>query len=77
METNPHNFTNLFAQLGLPSSATDIEAFIRSHRPLNAEVVLSDALFWSASQAHFLREQIKVDSDWAVVIDKFDTSLRQ
>lgn len=77
MHDNQHNLTNLFDQLGLPSTEQDIEAFIHSHRPLDASVPLSKASFWTQGQAQFLGEQIKNDADWAVVIDKFDTSLRQ
>lgn len=77
MHDSQHNLTSLFDQLGLPSTEKDIEAFIYSHRPLDATIPLSKAPFWTAGQAQFLIEQIKDDADWAVVIDKFDTSLRQ
>ena len=77
MHDSQHNLTSLFDQLGLASTEEDIEAFIHSHRPLDATIPLSKAPFWTAGQAQFLREQIKDDADWAVVIDKFDTSLRQ
>jgi hypothetical protein len=77
MHDSQHNLTSLFDQLGLPSSEHDIEAFIHSHRPLDATIPLSKAPFWTAGQSQFLGEQIKNDADWAVVIDKFDTSLRQ
>ena len=76
MESNVHSLTNLFAQLGLPSDAADIQNFIQSHRPLDAQVVLSDAPFWTATQAKFLRDQITNDADWAGVVDKLNTSLR-
>jgi hypothetical protein len=77
MNDNQHNLTSLFDQLGLPSSEKDIEAFIHTHRPLDATIPLSKAPFWTPGQSQFLGEQIKNDADWAVVIDKFDTSLRQ
>lgn len=76
MENNHHGFVNLFDQLGLPSTDADIQAFIAEHRPLDAQVVLSNASFWTPTQAKFLREQIKEDADWALVVDKFDASLR-
>ena len=34
MESNQHEFHELFEQLGLPSSEADIRAFIAEHRPL-------------------------------------------
>lgn len=77
METDLHSATNLFAQLGLPSTEADIQAFITSHWPLDSQVKLSEAPFWTASQAKFLRDQIANDADWAVVVDTLDASLRQ
>lgn len=77
MHDSQHNLTNLFDQLGLPSSERDIEDFIHAHRPLDAKIPLSKAPFWTDGQAQFIKEQIREDADWAVVIDKFDTSLRQ
>jgi len=76
VESNLHSLTNLFAQLGLPSSEADIQTFIQSHRPLDAQVKLSDAPFWTATQAKFLRDQITNDADWAGVVDKLNTCLR-
>jgi len=76
MEDSQHGLSDLFDQLGLASSDVDIAAFIVEHRPLHPEIILSEAPFWSLTQAKFLREQIKADADWAVTIDKFDTSLR-
>ena len=76
METHEHDMVTLFQQLGLPSSEDDIQSFIEEHR-LNAETNIFDASFWTPSQAKFLREQIKADADWAVVIDTLNTSLRQ
>lgn len=77
METHSHGMTSLFEQLGLPSSEDDIQLFITEHYPLDAKTRLCDANFWTDSQAKFLRDQIKVDADWALVIDTLDTSLRQ
>ena len=72
-----HDITHLFIQLGLPSSKDDIQNFIQSHRLQDTGLALSEAPFWTAAQAAFLREQIVEDADWAVVIDKLNTSLRQ
>lgn len=76
MESNLHSMTHLFTQLGLPSEAADIQAFLARHR-LAPGVALHDAPFWTASQAAFLREQVEDDADWAGVIDRLDSGLRQ
>lgn len=76
METHAHDMTNLFEQLGLSSDEAAIQNFIDAHYPLEAGTKLCDAEFWSQSQGRFLREQIKADADWAVVIDTLDMSLR-
>ncbi len=76
MDTSKHSMATLFAQLGLPSDADAIEQFIASHRPLKPEQQLADAEFWNQGQAHFLREGIRDDSDWAEVIDELDARLR-
>lgn len=76
MENNLHSDANLFAQLGLPSSDADIQAFIKSHRPLDPQIKLSEAPFWTKAQAKFLQEQIICDADWAAVVDKLNVSLR-
>lgn len=76
METNQHGMSDLFDQLGLPSSDSDIQTFIAAHRILNPKVILCEAPFWTPMQARFLREQIKIDADWAVVVDTLDSSLR-
>lgn len=77
MEDNLHSMTNLFAQLGLPAAPPDIQAFIEAHRPLVAHVALHEAPFWTSSQSEFLREQVQEDADWAGVIDRLDSGLRQ
>lgn len=77
METHAHNMTNLFEQLGLSSDEDAIQNFIENHYPLKAETKLSEADFWTESQGKFLRDQIRVDADWAVVIDTLDISLRK
>ena len=77
MEGNLHSMTNLFTQLGLPSKPADIQAFIESHRPLATHLALCEAPFWTPSQAAFLREQVQHDADWAGIIDRLDSGLRQ
>lgn len=76
MEASMHTMSNLFEQLGLPSDDASIEAFIARHRPLDSSMKLSEAPFWSAAQADFLREEIQDDADWAEVIDHLDALLR-
>lgn len=76
METPLHNMTNLFAQLGLPTDALSIDSFITSHSPLPSGVALSEAPFWTASQAAFLRDEMLVDADWAEVIERLNGGLR-
>jgi len=77
MESNLHSMTHLFTQLGLPSKPADIQAFIDSNRPLAAHLALHEAPFWTPSQAGFLREQVQDDADWAGIIDRLDSGLRQ
>lgn len=75
METSFHRFSDLFAQLGLPSDEAEIRRFISSHRPLPADMRLADAPFWSPAQAALLREQVRQDADWAEVIDQLNVAL--
>jgi hypothetical protein len=75
MEQTTHSFSELFDQLGLPSDDAAIAKFCAQHRLLD-EGSLPDATFWNEHQAQFLREQWHHDSDWAIVIDQLNTSLR-
>jgi hypothetical protein len=47
MHTDFPTLNSLFAQLGLPSSADEIETFINQHAPLPAAVHLAEAPFWA------------------------------
>jgi hypothetical protein len=76
MEAPVHHMSHLFAQLGLPSEPGAIDRFIASHSPLPAAMLLSEAPFWTAGQAAFLREGLLVDADWAEVIDALNGELR-
>lgn len=69
MENAIHKLSDLFRQLGLPDEPAAIEAFIAAHRPLPHGVALTDAPFWSPSQAQFLREELSEDADWAELVD--------
>ena len=66
--------SNLFEQLGLDSSEAGIAKFILTHQ-LDAEVFLTDALFWSEGQRQFLKEKLNSDGSWAVVVDQLNESL--
>lgn len=76
MDLSDHSLSNLFRQLGLPSTRPEIESFISQHRPLPGEIELADAPFWSSGQAQFLREEIGEDADWAEIVDQLNTLLR-
>lgn len=76
MESSIHTMTNLFQQLGLPSGPEAIDEFVARHGPLPSGVPLSEAPFWSAAQANFLKEQIVGDADWAEIVDQLDNLLR-
>lgn len=76
METNQHTINNLFAQLGLSADSNTINDFIESHRPIAQGLAISEAPFWTESQARFLRQQILHDADWAIVVDELSARLR-
>ncbi|MEH6577772.1 MAG: DUF2789 domain-containing protein [Amphritea sp.] len=76
MDTFQHTMNTLFAQIGLPDSDQYIQSFIDEHRRLDASIRLDQAPFWTASQAAFLKEAIEEDSDWAEIVDQFDSCLR-
>lgn len=75
MEQTQHEFSDLFAQLGLPSDEAAIRRFCAEHR-LADGVKLPDAKFWTRAQAQFLRESWQQDADWIVLIDRLNASLR-
>jgi hypothetical protein len=76
MEKPTHHFSELFAQLGLPSDDQGIARFLMDHTPLAGDVKLPDAAFWSPAQAAFLREALLQDSDWAEPADQLSQALR-
>jgi hypothetical protein len=75
-ESQP-GFTELFAQLGLPNDEASIQQFIRQHHPLADDLQLHDAPFWSPQQAQMLKEKIRCDDDWAIVVDQLSLALRK
>ena len=76
MERPVHSLSALFAQLGQPDDEKSIMDFIESHRPLDDEVLLHEASFWTPAQASFLCEAIRDDADWAEVVDELNAGLR-
>ena len=74
MDTTESNMTNLFLQLGLPAEKAEIAAFIRDHQ-LAEDVRVSEAPFWNDGQRQFLREQLVVDADWAIIVDELSEAL--
>lgn len=69
MDTGAHDLPALFAQLGLPNDQRSITAFLISHE-LPSGVSLSQAEFWSLSQARFLAEALRDDAEWAEAADE-------
>lgn len=76
MDLSLHNLEGLFAQLGLDSTEQGINDFISSNKGLDAKTRLADANFWTQSQASFLSDEIKLDSDWSEIVDVLNTLLR-
>lgn len=76
MDTPFHQFSDLFAQLGLTSDPTDIRAFIAKHSPLPQDVNLWEAPFWTPSQAALLCDEFNEDADWAQAVDQLNLALR-
>lgn len=77
MEKPVHRFSQLFAQIGLASDPDSIGRFIDTHRPLPDGLKLSEAPFWTPSQASFLREGLQADADWSPVIDALNVALHE
>jgi len=77
MEYSFHDFTNLFAQLGLLNDSESIQKFIKANAPLASEVRLEDAQFWTASQAALLKDKLVDNADWTQVVDRLNIVLRR
>ncbi|MEN7530187.1 DUF2789 domain-containing protein [Cupriavidus sp. DL-D2] len=76
MDTPFHQFSDLFAQLGLPSEEADIRDFIARHSPLSQDKELWEAPFWTPAQASLLRDEFVEDADWAEMVDQLNLALR-
>lgn len=77
MDTPFHRFSELFAQLGLPSGEADIRQFIERHAPVPASLRIEEAPFWTPVQSHLLRELLAQDADWAEVVDQLNVALHR
>lgn len=77
MEFPAKDLTMLFEQLGLDADEASIDAFIASHYPLADDVKISEAPFWNASQAAFLKEEILEDAEWAPIVDELNVRLHE
>jgi hypothetical protein len=76
MDSPHHLFHEFFAQLGLPSDDNSIRRFIVEHSPLQGDIKLEDAVFWTPAQAQLLRETLVEDADWSEVVDHLNVALR-
>lgn len=65
----------LFNQLGLRSSNLAIVRFIK-HHPLENDVPLAKAHFWTEAQSQFITDSWRNDSEWCEVVDTLDALLR-
>ena len=74
--TSGYTMEELFSQLGLPNDEQAIAEFVKTHRLEASCVNLCDAPFWNESQAHFLKEELARDANWAVVVDDLAARLQ-
>ncbi|MBD0704182.1 DUF2789 domain-containing protein [Pseudomonas sp. E141] len=74
MEQPSHELSTLFDQLGLPSDDKAIDDFIMAH-PLEPEIKLVEADFWSEQQKDLLREWLLADGEEAVLVDQLNVRL--
>lgn len=77
MEKQTHPLSELFKQLGLPADSDSIDRFCAEHAPLDPEIKLAAAPFWTPAQASFLQEAFLLDADWVEVVDHLDARLRK
>lgn len=76
MDTSKHDMHGLFEQLGLDSTRSGIYHFVKSHN-IEADLMIEEAPFWSASQSSFLHDSLSEDGDWSEIIDQLDAMLRK
>jgi hypothetical protein len=68
---------SLFAQLGEATDDAAIALFMERNGRLRGSTSVHEAACWSVSQASFLQEAIKLDADWAPVVDDLNMQLHQ
>lgn len=76
LDNAEHTMNDLFAQLGLPNSDTEIDAFIKANQ-LPDEVSLKEAPFLDEQQKMFIREEWRLDAVWSLVIDELNARLHE
>lgn len=69
-----YTMNDLFAQLGLPNSDSEIDAFIKANQ-LPDDVTLRDAPFLDEQQKMFICEEWQRDAVWSLVIDELNAQL--
>lgn len=75
-ESQP-SFTTLFEQLGLESDPDSIAQFLKQHSPLEDGVHIYEAPIWSPQQAMMLKEKLKSDDNWAIVVDQLNAAMHE
>lgn len=68
-------FSDLFAQLGLPTDDAAIAQFLLVNATLAKGMRLTDAPCWTPSQAAFLKEAWMQDAEWSCVVDQLNRAL--
>jgi len=77
MDAPIHPFSEIFQQLGLNDDPVEIDRWLTTHGPLDNDVKLVDAPFWTDAQRAFLKENYIADSDWIVMIDQLNVALHK
>jgi hypothetical protein len=77
MELTTPTLETLFEQLGLASDQASIDAFVDEHGPLPDDVKVSEADFWSPQQQSFLKGEMRLDAEWAPVVDELNVLLHE
>jgi hypothetical protein len=75
MELTTPTLATLFEQLGLDSDQASIDEFIEAHGPLDDDVKVSEADFWTPAQARLLKDGLLLDDDWAPIVDELNVLL--
>ena len=69
-----YSMNELFAQLGLDSSAEAIVSFVENNK-LAKEEKLIEAAVWNDNQRAFLQEEWNKDAAWVEVIDDLNVRM--